>query len=56
MKILFVYKTEPDNVTKVLASKIAQGNEVVEFHLYKEKDYEKLLDLIFECDKTISWW
>lgn len=57
MKLLFIYKTEPDEVTKVLSKKLGEGNEVIEFNLFENNvDYNKLLDLVFEADKVITWW
>jgi|YNPNPStandDraft_1061719.scaffolds.fasta_scaffold06934_8 hypothetical protein len=57
MKILFIYKTAPDEVTKTLAKEMAEGNEVREFNLYEEPvDYHRLLDLIFEAEKVVTWW
>ena len=57
MNYLYVYKTEPDDTTRKLADGLAEGNEVTEFKLYEDDpDYAKLVDLIFENDKVISWW
>jgi hypothetical protein len=57
MKTLHILKTEPGNNTKVLMDSISQGQETIVFKLYDEDaDYEKLIDLIFEYDKTASWW
>jgi hypothetical protein len=59
MKILHILKTEPDNNTKTLMSAFdgSQGEETTVFELYDEQaDFEKLIDLIFEHDKIISWW
>ncbi len=57
MKLLYIYKSEPDETTKVLAKKLAEGNQVVEFKLFGEDvDYGKLLDLVFEVDKVVTWW
>ena len=57
MKTLHILKTEPDNNTRVLMDSISQGQETTVFKLYDEDaNYEKLIDLIFEYDKTISWW
>lgn len=57
MKVLFIYKTEPDEITKLLCKKLGEGNEVIEFNLYDNNvDYNKLLDLVFEADKVITWW
>jgi hypothetical protein len=59
MKILYIYKSEPDDTTKTLAGILSEGKEVTEFPLYQgEPDYEKLIDVIFEHDhdKVITWW
>ena len=57
--ILHILKTEPDNNTKILMASFGetQSKETSVFALYDEQaDYEKLIDLIFEHDKIISWW
>jgi len=57
MKILHILKTEPDEETRTLMDIISSGEESLTFSLYDpDPDYEKLLDLIFENDRTISWW
>ena len=57
MKILHIMKTEPDNNTRELIDSMSQGEESTVFKMYGENvDYEKLIDLIFENDKTVSWW
>jgi len=57
MKILHILKSEPDEVTKTLMGLISDGEESSSFSLYEpDPDYAKLLDLIFENDRTISWW
>ncbi|WP_456433336.1 hypothetical protein [Thermosulfuriphilus sp.] len=57
MKILHIYKNEPTEETKKLVALINEGNEALEFKLYEgEPDYDKLIELIWEADKTISWW
>jgi hypothetical protein len=59
MKTLHIFKTSPDNNTKMLMSAFdgSQGEEAAVFELYDEHaDYDRLIDLIFECDKIISWW
>jgi hypothetical protein len=59
MKILHIFKTEPDETTKTLAAIVSEGKEISEFALYHgEPDYGKFIDLIFEHDhdKVISWW
>ena len=59
MKILHILKTEPDSNTKILMASLgeSQSKETSVFALHDEQaDYEKLIDLIFEHDKIISWW
>lgn len=57
MKILHILKSEPDDNTNTLIGIISEDKECILFPLYKgEQDYEELIDLIFECDKIISWW
>jgi hypothetical protein len=59
MKILHIYKTEPDDTTKTLSAIVSEGKEITEFPLYQgEPDYGQLIDLIFEHDhdNVISWW
>ncbi len=57
MKILHILKTKPDDLTNTFIDLISDGEENTTFSLYEQDpDYAKLLDLIFENDRTISWW
>ena len=59
MKTLHILKTKPDSNTKTLISSFdeSEGVQGSVFELFKEEaDYEKLIDLIFENDRTFSWW
>jgi len=57
MKVLHIYKTQPDEMTKTLVRTLSEGEQVTEFDLFRgDVDYEKLLDLIFDHDKVITWW
>ncbi|MFN3406440.1 MAG: hypothetical protein ACK40E_01750 [Caldimicrobium sp.] len=63
MKILNVYrhKCSVDNpeVKKIVEKLKEKGHEIVEFNLFEAKsdaDFDRLIDLIWEADKTISWW
>ena len=59
MKILHIYKTEPDGTTKALSDIVSEGKEITEFPLYQgEPDYGRLIDLVFDHDpgNVISWW
>ncbi len=57
MKILHVLRSEPDEALKKLMEPWSEGNEVQQFEMYKgDVDYDKLVALVFEHDKAISWW
>ena len=57
MKILHILKTKPDDLTNTFIDLISDGEENTTFSLYEQDpDYAKLLDLVFENDRTISWW
>lgn len=57
MKILNVYRSEPDDTTKKLVEIVTRDRESDEFYLNVEKpDYDQLVEKIFAADQTISWW
>jgi hypothetical protein len=57
MKILNVYRSEPDDTTKKLVAIVSEGNESESFDLnVVAPDYDKLVDMVFDADKTICWW
>lgn len=57
MKILNVYRSEPDDTTKKLVAIVTEGNESESFDLNVDApDYDKLVDMVFDADKTICWW
>ena len=57
MKLLHILKSPPDERTRTLMDIISQGEEMTEVNLNDEAtDYGKLVDLIFENDKVITWW
>ena len=56
LRILYIYRSKPDETTKKIASKFAGGAEVIEVKLYEDVDYEDLAKKILECDKIICWW
>ncbi len=57
MKILHILKTEPDDDTKTLIDIVSRGEESTIFELFNDNvDYERLIDLIFEHDKVVTWW
>ncbi len=59
MKILHIYKSEPDDVTQSLVDILSEEKEKTEFSLYDgDPDYGQLIELIFDHDpkNVISWW
>lgn len=57
MKLLHILKSEPDGNTKRLIEILSEEEDSTFFPLYEGKvDYDKLLDLIFDHDRVISWW
>jgi hypothetical protein len=57
MKLLHIFRSEPGPDVIRLSEILSEQNEAVRFDLYgSEVDYDRLMELIFACDKTISWW
>lgn len=57
MKILNVYRSNPDETTKKLVEMVNRDRESDTFDLNVDNpDYEKLVEKIFAADKTICWW
>ncbi len=57
MKILHVYRSMPNDTTKKLVEVVSKDNESVNFDLNVDNpDYNKLVDMVFDADKTICWW
>ena len=57
MKILNIYKSEPDDTVKKLVEIVTRDRESDSFDLNTDSpDYELLVDKIFEADQTICWW
>jgi len=57
MKILNVYRSEPDETVKKLVEIVIRDREDDSFDLYADSpDYDALVDKIFEADQTICWW
>jgi hypothetical protein len=48
--------SKPSSGTGKIIEIMSGGNKAEEIHLYEEDtNYDKLVDLIFEYDKVISW-
>jgi len=57
MKILNVYRAEPDDTTKKLVEIVTRDREADSFDLTVDSpDYAALVDKIYEADQVISWW
>lgn len=57
MKILNIYKSEPDKTVKKLVSIVTRDRDHEDFKLFIENpNYEELVDKIFSADQTICWW
>ena len=57
MKILNVYRSEPDDTTKKLVEIVSRDRDADSFDLsVDEPDYDALVDKIFVADQTICWW
>ena len=57
MKILNVYRSEPDEKVQKLAEIVSRDRDADSFDLYVDTpDYDALVDKIYEADQTICWW
>ena len=57
MKILNVYRSEPDDTVKKLVEIVTRDRESDSFDLDVESpDYSALVDKVFAADQTICWW
>ena len=57
MKIVHVYRSEPNDTTKKLVDMVSEGRQTESMNLFGgTPDYGKLVDLIMNADQTICWW
>ena len=57
MKILNIYRSEPDETVQKLVEIVTRDREFENFDLAVDSpDYDGLVDKIFEADQTICWW
>jgi hypothetical protein len=57
MKVLNVYRSEPDETVKKLVEIVSRDRDAVSFDLNVDSpDYDGLVDKIFAADQTICWW
>jgi hypothetical protein len=57
MKVLNVYRSQPDEVVEKLVKIVTRDRESDSFDLTVDSpDYDALVDKIFSADQTICWW
>ena len=57
MKVLNVYRSEPDATVKKLVEIVSRDRDADSFDLNVDSpDYDALVDKIFTADQTICWW
>jgi hypothetical protein len=57
MKILHVYRSEPTDDVKKLVEILSRDRDAKDFSLYMgDPNYDILVQMIREADKTVSWW
>lgn len=57
MKVLNVYRSEPDETVKKLVEIVSRDRDADSFDLNVDSpDYDGLVDKIFSADQTICWW
>ena len=57
MKLLNVYRSEPNDDTKKLVEIVSEGRDAESFNLNVESpDYDALVDKVLTADQTICWW
>ncbi|HIJ91098.1 MAG: hypothetical protein OEV89_10400 [Desulfobulbaceae bacterium] len=57
MKLLNVYRSEPNDDTKKLVEIVSEGRDAEAFNLNVESpDYDALVDKVLAADQTICWW
>lgn len=55
MKILYIIKKDPEGTLNDFLSRHKASHDVTVVDLRTEKDYERIVDLIIENDRVISW-
>ncbi|MBU2546907.1 MAG: hypothetical protein KKB20_00725 [Proteobacteria bacterium] len=56
MKVLHIFRSDPDETVRLLSSRWNDGTETTEFCLDQPPvDYDRLVTLIFENDRVLCW-
>ena len=57
MKILHIFRSEPDETVQEIVKSTTNGDESKVVQLYRDNvDWSCLVDDIFAYEKVISWW
>lgn len=57
MKILQIFRSEPDEAVKQLSESISRNEDASSVSLYAGNvDWSQLVDDIFSHDKVVCWW
>jgi len=57
MKILHLFKSDPDADVRQFADAFSLGREAAEVPLHAGSvDYEKLVEQVFDNDQVVCWW
>jgi hypothetical protein len=57
MKILHIFRSEPDETVQNIVKSTTNGDESTVFELYQDNiDWSRLVDDIFSHQKVVSWW
>ncbi len=56
MTCLQVVKTPPEGSALFLLEALGRDQQVTRFNLYQDRDYAKLVELIFSHEVVQSWW
>jgi len=57
MKILHIFRSEPDETVQKIVKSTTNGDESKVTELYQDNiDWSRLVDDIFSHQKVVSWW
>jgi len=57
MKILHLFKGEPDTETRQLADALGEGHDADQISLAAGPvDYDRLVKQVFDNDQVVCWW
>ncbi len=57
MKVLHLFKSEPDADTRAFVRALSRDRESEELRLFAGPvDYDRLVEKVFDNDKVVCWW